>query len=156
LTGDIATGPWKLTWLAKLALGKTFTNTGITGETVVAVPTVGTFTSVGGFLALPTNIGSYETSRFTVASELGGNVSYRISSNLRVFAGYSVLYWTGLIRPGGTIDTTINPNVLPNSGVGGAARRDRNPSSTPRTTGPKASTSALHIIFDLAHEAFWT
>jgi hypothetical protein len=31
-----------------------------------------------------------------------------VNADVRVFAGYSLLYWTGLVRPGGAIDTTIN------------------------------------------------
>src|SRR5262249_40244297 len=51
LTGDIANGPWKLTWLAKLAIGGTFTKVGINGATVATVPGVGVVAGSGGFYA---------------------------------------------------------------------------------------------------------
>jgi hypothetical protein len=34
LTGEIATGPWRMTWLAKLAVGRTLTNVEISGAAV--------------------------------------------------------------------------------------------------------------------------
>ena len=43
-----------------------------------------------------------------MAPELAANVSYQVDNHLRIFAGYSLLYWTGLVRPGGAIDSTIN------------------------------------------------
>src|SRR5262249_51829749 len=122
LTGDIAGGPWKLTWLAKAAIGGTFSATDISGATVTTVPGVGPATTAGGLLALPTNIGSRDSSRFAVARELAAHVSYQINGNLRAFAGYSVLYWTGLVRPGGVIDSTINPSQLSGQPLVGPAR----------------------------------
>jgi hypothetical protein len=54
--------------------------------------------------------------------ELAAKVSYQVSNHVRAFAGYSVLYWTGLIRPGGTIDTTINPTQLGGAPLVGPTR----------------------------------
>ena len=122
LTGDLANGPWKLTWLAKLAIGGTFSKVAINGGTVVTAPGTAAVTNLGGLYALPTNIGSFDNSRFAVAPELAANVSYQISGNLRAFAGYSVTWWTGLVRPGGAIDTAVNPTQLPPGTLAGPAR----------------------------------
>lgn len=37
-------------------------------------------------------------------------------------ASYELLYWTGVQRAGGLIDTTVNPNLLPPAGAGGPLR----------------------------------
>ena len=47
---------------------------------------------------------------------------YRIAPQTRVFAAYNLIYWSDLVRPGGVIDTEINPNLLPPPLPGGAAR----------------------------------
>jgi hypothetical protein len=62
------------------------------------------------------------SSRFAVAPELGLNVGYQVTGSLRAFAGYSLLYWAGLVRPGGTIDTTINPTQAGGGTLVGPAR----------------------------------
>lgn len=122
LTGDVAAGPWKLTWLAKAALGATFTNISINGATSVTVPGAGSAVSAAGLYAEPTNIGSAGSSRFSVAPELGLNVDYNITAGLHAFAGYSLLYWTGLVRPGGALDTTINITQMGGGTLAGPAR----------------------------------
>ena len=122
LSGEVANGPWKLMWLAKVAVGGTFADVDINGATTVASPGGGVVTGAGGFYALPTNMGRHSSNRFAVAPELGANVSYQINSNLRAFAGYSFLYWTGLVRPGGAIDSTINPSQIGGLPLVGPAR----------------------------------
>jgi Putative beta barrel porin-7 (BBP7) len=82
----------------------------------------GSTTGAGGLYAQPTNIGNYSSSRFAVAPELGLNVGYKVTDSLRAFAGYSLLYWTGLVRPGGTLDTTINTTQLGGGPLVGPAR----------------------------------
>jgi hypothetical protein len=122
LTGDMTYGPWTLTWLTKVALGATLTDVDIAGGSTITVPGVAPAAFVGGLYALPSNSGSFDHSRFAVASEVGAKVSYRITERLRAQAGYSLLYWTGLVRAGSTVDTTINTTQLPPGPLVGAAR----------------------------------
>ena len=122
LTGNVLYGPWEMMWVTKVGVGGTFSDVTINGQNTVVPPGGGAVTTAGGFLALPTNIGTRSTSHFAVVPELGVNVSYHVTSNLRVFAGYSFLYWTGLVRPGGAIDTTINPSQLSGGALAGPAR----------------------------------
>jgi hypothetical protein len=121
LTGEILRGPWSLVWLAKLALGGTFTGLDISGSTVT-VSGGGTVTSAGGLLALPTNIGSFSESRFAVVPELSARLGYQFTPRLRGYVGYDVLWWTGVVRPGGAIDTTVNPTQLSGGALVGPAR----------------------------------
>ena len=105
-----------------LAIGGTFTQVNINGSTVTTVPGIGSTASAGGFYSQPTNIGNETSSRFAAAPELGLNVGYQFTDRLRAFAGYSLLYWTGLVRPSGTIDTTINPSQAGGGTLVGPAR----------------------------------
>jgi hypothetical protein len=108
LTGDVRNGPWSFIWTTKLALGATISDVGINGATTTTVPGAAPVITAGGFYALPTNIGSFSSSRFAAVPELAAELGYQVNADVRVFAGYSLLYWTGLARPGGAIDTTIN------------------------------------------------
>jgi hypothetical protein len=47
---------------------------------------------------------------------------YQFAPSWQVVAGYELLYWTGVQRAGGLIDTAINPNLLPPAGGGGPQR----------------------------------
>jgi len=63
-----------------------------TNANSIAVPGLATTTTAGGIYAQPTNIGSYDKSRFAVVPELAAAVSYQLTARLRAFAGYSVLF----------------------------------------------------------------
>jgi hypothetical protein len=121
VTGLIANGPWKFEWLAKAAVGATLTDISINGSTVTTAG--GTTTAAaGGLLALPTNIVSFGQDRISVVPELSARLGYQITPQLRAFAGYNFIYWTGVVRPGGIVDTTVNPTQLPPGALVGAAR----------------------------------
>ena len=42
---------------------------------------------------------------------LAASAGYQFAPGWRAFAGYNLIYWADVVRPGGTIDTTINPNA---------------------------------------------
>jgi hypothetical protein len=113
LTGEFRRGAWVLEWLAKLAVGPNASAVDVSGSTTVAVPGSPPQTSAGGLLALSSNSGHFHRSRVAVAPEVGVKLGYQITPQLRALVGYDFLYWTEVVRPGGQIDTTINPNLLP-------------------------------------------
>ena len=115
--GEFKSGPWVLEWRASVAIGANFSNAQINGST-----TIGGATQQGGFLALSSNIGNYNQTTLAVVPELNLKVGYQLTPHWRLVAGYDLLYWTGALRAGNLIDTTINPNLLPNS-VGGGPQR---------------------------------
>ena len=45
--------------------------------------------------------------------EVGINVGYDVTPRLRVFGGYSFLYWSDVARPGRQIDRTLDENRIP-------------------------------------------
>jgi hypothetical protein len=54
--------------------------------------------------------------------EVAVKVGYQVAPQWRIVAGYDLLYWTGVQRAGGLIDTAVNPNLLPPATPGGAQR----------------------------------
>jgi hypothetical protein len=121
LAGHIVSGPWRFEWLTKVALGTTLTNIEVNGATTITTGGIAT-AFPGGLLALPTNMGNFNKDRFSVVPELGARIGYQFSPQLRAVVGYNFIYWTGVVRPGGVIDTTVNPTQIPPGALAGPAR----------------------------------
>lgn len=117
---------WTLDLRGQLALGDTHQLIRINGSQTIVGPTGGITTGVGNLLALPSNIGSYSRDRFSVVPQLGLNIGYQVNNHLRVFAGYNVLYWSQVVRPGDQIDTTIDVTQVPNSNLTGVLPTGQN------------------------------
>lgn len=102
-------GPWSIDLLAKLALGNTRQRVDINGSTVID----GVRQQGGGLLAQESNMGSYSRDRFTILPELGGRVGYQLTHNLQLKLGYTLIFWSNVVRPGDQIDLGVNPNQFP-------------------------------------------
>lgn len=108
-------GCWSFDMLTKLAIGNAHQRVAIDGSTVVAVPGYGASQSIGGLLALPTNIDVVSRNRFAMIPELNLNCRYAYSEQLSLEIGYSLLWITNVARSGSQIDTQINTSYLPGS-----------------------------------------
>lgn len=110
----------------KLALGGTQSQITIDGNATATIPVPGGQPQVvntpAGLLAQGTNIGTYTATDFAVIPEIGVNVGYDITPNLRVIAGYTFMYWTGVARAGDQIDTNLNLSQLAAGGLVGIPR----------------------------------
>jgi hypothetical protein len=109
----------------KVALGCTYQAVDIAGVITQAGPSPivppGPGNFPGGLFAQPSNIGRHSSSQFTVLSSLELKVGYDLSPRTRVFAGYDILYWNQVVRPGNQINRTVNLTqnaVLDPNGVG--------------------------------------
>jgi hypothetical protein len=102
---------------AKIALGVTHQEVSIDGATVATAPSGVVAVRQGGLLTQPTNIGERDRNVFSVVPEIGVNVGYQVTDGLRVFAGYSFMYWTNVVRPGDQVDRVVNVTQLPGSPV---------------------------------------
>jgi hypothetical protein len=115
---------WEHEWFsvggfAKLALGATQQNTNIAGSTSVVMPGGAAITAPGAVLALPTNIGNYNRTVFSVLPEFGLSVGVELSRCVRLDLGYSFLLWNNVVRPGSQYDRSINTAQAPsNAGFG--------------------------------------
>jgi hypothetical protein len=121
LAGEWRRGPWMLEWRGKVALGADFNSARIGGTTTTSFGGV-TTTSPAGMLALSSNSGSFSQTRFAAVPELALKAGYEIAPRWQIVVGYDLLYWTGVQRAGGLIDTTINPNLIPPATPGGPSR----------------------------------
>jgi hypothetical protein len=98
----------------------------ISGGSAANFPDGGRATLPGGVLALPSNGGQQRHTAFSLLPEVGVNIGYRVNSALTVRAGYQVMYWTNVVRPGNQIDPVVNlrqvPTLLDYGTAGGTAR----------------------------------
>lgn len=110
---------WTLEALLKVALGSTRSDLTINGSTT---DTVGGQTTVtrGGLLAQPTNMGDFRHTSFAMLPELGLTIGYDFTCRLRGTIGYSLLYWSKVIRAADQIDTDVNLPTTPGQLPAGA------------------------------------
>lgn len=99
---------WSLELLSKMAIGTTRQQVSVSGGS-----TIGGVSGTGGLLALPSNIGTYNRNIFSVVPELGVTLGYKITPRLKATAGYTLIYWSHVARPGDVIDLDVNTNQLP-------------------------------------------
>jgi hypothetical protein len=101
----------------KVAAGDTYQEVNFNGTTVTnffngpaggpfndvptqAIPGTGTFVQA-------TNLGRTTRHEFTFVPELSLSVGYQVTRSIRAFAGYDLLYFSNVVRPGDQIDRTI-------------------------------------------------
>ena len=72
--------------------------------------------SLGGLLALASNVGRYERDHFAMIPELGITLGYDVTCNVRATFGYTFLYWSKVARPGDQIDLDVNITQFGNNG----------------------------------------
>lgn len=104
-------GRWTLNLTTKVAVGVTQQNSYISGSS--AYSTGATTNLPGGLLALNSNIGSNRRDVFSVVPEIGINIGYDLTDRIRIHAGYSLLYWSSVARPGKQMDRTLDENSIP-------------------------------------------
>ena len=106
-------GRWFVNTTTQVALGVTHQQVNINGMTTFTDPNGMSVTQPGGLLALPTNSGTFSRDQFTAIPQVGFNVGRQVTDHMRIFAGYTLLYWSNVARPGDQIDPVINPTQLP-------------------------------------------
>jgi hypothetical protein len=104
---------WTCSGTLKLGIGSTESRVSIDGSTTITEPNQTPTTSTGGFLALDSNIGEHHRDFFTMVPEVGASIGYDVSCRLRISAGYNLIYWSKVARPGDQIDRNINPTEFP-------------------------------------------
>jgi hypothetical protein len=107
-------GRWSVDTRVKVALGATTQQLDIDGGQTFVSPTGVARNFQGGLLALPSNIGHFTHTAFSVVPEVGLNVGYQITPKLRGFVAYNFLFWSNVIRPGPQIDRGLDVTQIPN------------------------------------------
>lgn len=108
----IVNGSWMLMADTKLSFGNTRAASTLNGYSTL-FGSGGSVTVPGGILVGASNSGTLVRNRFAVIPEANLNLSYQLTNNLRVFGGYSVLYWSNVARAGGQVHTSIDPRQVP-------------------------------------------
>src|SRR5205823_1204026 len=91
--GEWCHGAFTVGAYAKLALGDSHERSSIGGSTTAVQPDGTRSTALGGTLALSTNIGRRTHDVLAVLPEVGINLGLQLTDEVRIFVGYSVLYW---------------------------------------------------------------
>jgi hypothetical protein len=99
--------------LASVAAGNLHREVNIRGVQTVSVPGAGTVVNQGGVYALGSNIGRYSTNDPAAMSEVGVNLAWQATPNLRLQAGYTLLVLGQVATVGTAVDHIINTNLLP-------------------------------------------
>lgn len=132
--GERWRGAWFVNATGKVALGDMHQEVRIFGNTTFTPVGLPSVTQPGGILALPTNSGNRSRDRFAAIPEVGFNVGRQVTNNLRVYAGYNLLYISSVVRPGDQIDRVINPTQLPTIAGPGVLVGDARPAPLFRET----------------------
>ncbi|MCS6851623.1 MAG: BBP7 family outer membrane beta-barrel protein [Gemmataceae bacterium] len=100
------------TFTARCGIGSTHQTLTINGTSRVAGN--GQILSVpGGLLAVASNIGREDRNFFTVVPRGEVNVGYELTRWMRVYVGYTFIYWSSVIRPGMQLDRVVNLAQVP-------------------------------------------
>ena len=117
-------GPWSASGSVKLGIGAMVQDVDIEGSLLTnAFNGYGTPVtySGGGYFATPTNIGGYRRNVFAVVPEVALAVSYRLSPATSIFAGYTFLYASNVVRAPHQVNRTVNytsPDLPPGLPLG--------------------------------------
>jgi hypothetical protein len=124
LQTELASGPWSVGIITKVALGNNHQDLQIEGETR-AIGTGSPAISAGGLFAQPSNIGRFSQDRFAVLPEASVTLGYQITRCVRLTAGYNFLYLNHVLRAAEQIDRSINTTQFDNGTLVGDARPAR-------------------------------
>ena len=118
---------WTLGMNVKLGMGATNQMADITGFTTQPNAAGVATTTPGGLLTRAAgtspNIGNFSRDQFSFVPEVGLNIGYQVTDHIRLFAGYNMLYWSNVARPGNQIDRSVDP--FQTNGVNSAAGAQR-------------------------------
>jgi len=124
LQTELASGPWSVGIITKVALGNNHQTLQIEGETL-ALGGLAPAISAGGLYAQPSNIGRFSDDRFTVLPEASVTFGYQLTPCLRLTTGYNFLYLNHVLRAAEQIDRSINPTQFDGGALVGEARPAR-------------------------------
>ncbi len=112
---------WWAEGILKVAVGRTWESLAIAGQNTLILPPqspviVGNSQVTqgpGGLLAQPTNIGTYSLKETAWAPEIGLTLGYKLSPKMSATVGYTALFLSSVLRPGESIDLSVNGTYIP-------------------------------------------
>ncbi len=103
---------WSIDGAVRLGIGGTKQELDVYGQTT-ATQAGTTTTTPGGFLAQRTNSGSFDRREFTLIPQFDIALGYQMTDTWSATVGYSLLYWSHVLRATDQIDPALNPGLLP-------------------------------------------
>lgn len=100
LQAEFDRGPYVVSIMAKVGLGNMNQTVDIAGG--------GNPAPLRGLLAQNTNIGVHSQDDFAVSPEVNFNLGYKATEHLELTIGYSMIYWSRVVRPGDHIDLVVD------------------------------------------------
>jgi hypothetical protein len=113
LTGETFLDRFVVNWVGKIALGTNHQTLNINGNTTINQPGAVPAVYPAGFLATQTNAGSYGRQELSFSPEFDLKLSYRLTPQLLVSIGYTLIYWSAVFRAPSQLDSVVNPNFVP-------------------------------------------
>jgi len=120
---DSYRGPWTISLLGKLSIGRMSEEIRIRGNTVVTDVANNSTTYEGGLLAQRTNIGNYQRHETAFIPEINLTLSRQLTQRLDFTMGYSFVYWSTLVLAGDQVDPRVNVSQL----IGGPILNPQDP-----------------------------
>jgi hypothetical protein len=93
---------------AKVAIGSAREAVTVNGVTIFASPLAPPVVTAGGVFTDVSNINRLTHNRVTAIPDLQANAGVQLFDYVRLFVGYSYLYWGGVLRPGNQVDTRVD------------------------------------------------
>lgn len=118
LSGEYRRGWWGLELFARFGFGNMRQSVSISGTTTsqTSAAPADTITTAGGFLAQPTNSGTWTQDDFSFMEDVGLKLVWYPRERVKVSLGYNLMYWTSVARPGNHIDMQNNSGWFPQTG----------------------------------------
>jgi len=113
LRGDYRCGQFGVELLGRFGFGNMRQSIFIDGSTITTAADGSTDTRARGLLAQPeTNGGSHQQDKFSFTNEAGVKLAFYPVEHLKLSLGYSLMYWSSVVRPGHEIDTSVDSRLL--------------------------------------------
>jgi len=113
LRGEWHSDCWLVKGTVKAAFGDNQEGADFSGLTSFLSPTLGATNFNSGFLVRPSNSGSVTKEAFAIVPEADLAIGYQVGTWLRFTVGYSILYWSNVVRSGDQVNLNINPREVP-------------------------------------------
>ncbi len=113
LRGDYRCGRLGVEVLARFAFGNMRQTVNIAGSTITTDANGGTSVRDSGLLAqASTNAGLHVQDAFSFMDETGIKLVFYPVERLKLSLGYTLMYWSSVVRPGDEIDTEVDGRLL--------------------------------------------
>jgi len=113
LNWEVCCGTWSFNARPRVTLGQGEQIVDRGGFTSIIVPGLPTENFPGGTYNLNSNLGRRTKKAWTAVPELDLQIGHNFCDYIRVFGGYSCLYFSQVARAGGQIDSRVNTDLIP-------------------------------------------